>query len=419
MTDVAAASEASEWRFVAFDAGTMARRSGRVAASDEPSAIASVVSRGLVGVTVKPVPEQKARRLAAGKASERMAFLRSLALINSAVPSMNETLQIAAMQVPAKSSLRPAVDSLIEATTTGEPLEKAFARQGHIWGEDVAAVVAAGIESGGLTDALKTLVGHKQRSERIKRKVRKTFTEPIFAVLVTGAVLWLSLTKAIPEAVEFSEELDAEVPSMTQTAIDAGNFITSWGSLILLVLGAAIIALYYASQSQRYELAVSRFWLSIPRVGGIVHGQSVALATGVIALGLTAGAQIRQVVAWAAEATPNKYLRSCLRDVHDRMLAGAQFGDAVKAHVPVIPHEVAALARQSLLGIKDNGQHWRSYAEEISEATEEKVVQMSEEMSNLRNMLILTVVTYISLAATAPMLNVVVELISNPDSITS
>ena len=409
----------SEYRYTGLDPKTLARKKGVVSAQDEESATRHARSRGLVGVEIKgPKGKDAQSRLSGGSGSERQSFLRSLALVNSAVPSLTEALEIASKQVPPNSALRPAIDSLLEATTSGaETLDEAFSKQGHIWGEDVAAIVAAGLKAGNLTESLKTLVQHKQRTERIRKKVRKAFTKPLLTMLITVVLVWLSLTKAIPEALEFAGELGTEVPAITAWAVTAGNIFSAWGMPVFLVVSLMLVTLYFASQSQRYSIQTAGLWLKLPKVGAIIHGQSIALAAGVTALALTTDARILQVLEWAAEATPNKRVRKSIEDVYHRIAAGIRFGDAAEEEIPILPYEFAALARQSQIGLEDNGQHWRTYAEEIAADTEERVDAFAELMSGMISLMLIAVITYISFAATAPMLNVIVDLISNPDAI--
>lgn len=409
----------SEYRYTGLDPKTLARKKGVISALDEKSAVRHARSRGLVGVEAKESKSKDARsRLRGGSGSERQAFLRSLALVNSAVPSLTETLEISSKQVHPNSALRPAIDSLLEATSSGaETLDEAFAQQGHIWGEDVAAIVAAGLKSGNLTESLKTLVQHKQRTERIRKKVRKAFTKPLLTVVITAGLIWLSLTKAIPEAIEFAGELNTEVPTITAWAVTAGDVLSTWGMPVFLVIASVLVTLYFASQSRRYSIQTAGLWLKIPMVGPIIHGQSIALAAGVTALALTTDARILQVLEWAAGATPNKRVRKSIEDVYHRVAAGIRFGDASEGEIPILPYEFAALARQSQIGLEDNGQHWRTYAEEIAADTEERVDVFAETMSGVISMMLIAVITYISFAATAPMLNVIVELITNPDAV--
>ena len=424
LTDTAPAeNRLSTWKFSGLDQRTGARRRGSVMAHTEDGAQRAARRQGLMGVKVSAVSSKSGMQIGSGvkrgSASERVSFLRSLALINSAVPNVNQALEIAARQVKPKSALRPAVASLLEATSTaGVTLADAFAAQSHIWGEDVAAVVAAGIESGNLTDALKTLAQHKLRSARINKKVRKTFTKPFMTITMTFILLWVAMTKVIPDAVEFAVDLNVELPGVTQWALSAGEFLDVWALPFSLVATALFVGLYFASQSPIYGVHVANFVLNLPFVGRIIHGQAITLAAGVMAIGLTADASTWQVAEWATDAVNNKRVKQSLRSVHERIIAGDSFGDAMDAQIPVVPYEVAALARQSSLGLEDNGSHWRAYAEEISEITEERVDSLSDAVSVVINMVMITAVTYISIAATAPALSVLVTVIENPSGIT-
>ena len=121
------------WRFVGIDEHTAGRRSGVVMAKNEAAAVAAARLQGVIGTKVSKEASKGGTvraKLSAGSSSERMAFLNSLALINSAVPSMAETMSIAAQQVPPRSRLRPAVEALLNATRGGgETLDRRLQRR--------------------------------------------------------------------------------------------------------------------------------------------------------------------------------------------------------------------------------------------------------------------------------------------------
>ena len=409
--------DVQQWRYTGLDENSIARRSGLVLAVDSEAAVAAARRQGLIGVSVSKEVSRTGggSRLRSGSTAERMAFLNSLALINSAVPSLSTTLEIASQQVSTRSRLRPAVDSLIEATKSGgESLDQAFAAQADVWGRDVSAVVAAGIQSGNLSESLRILSEHKERSARIARKVRRTFTKPILSFIVVVAVMWLTMTVAVPQAVEFAADVDVEIPSLTQWAIDGGDFLNQWGILGTVLIASVVMLIYFLHESPQHGVEVSERFLRAPVIGKILKGQAVSLAAGVIAVALTASAKPYEAVEWAADSTKNKRVRAALRNVTASIEAGAEFSEAMDEERGIIPPEMTALARQSFLGIADAGEQWQRYATAISDDTESKVDSLSESMSALINVGMVAALGYASMAATMPMMSVLTEVISNP-----
>ena len=418
MSAAAASETRRPWRFVGIDEATAGRRSGVVMAANEAAAVAAARLQGVIGAKVSKEASKSGTvraKLSAGSSSERMAFLNSLALINSAVPSMSETMGIAAQQVPPRSRLRPAVEALLDATRGGgETLDRAFAAQGHVWGNDVAAVVAAGIRSGNLAEALRILAEHKERSDRIRRKVRRIFTKPIVSLIAVIAVLWLTMTVAVPQATEFAADVDVEIPALTTWSIQGGDFLNQWGLMLSVIAAASVMALYFLHQSDKHGTAVSHILLRAPVTGKIIHGQATALAAGVIAVALTAGSKAYEAVEWASAAVANRRVKHSLETVRQRLDAGEEFSEAAEREIPILPHEMAALARQSYLGIEDAGKQWLRYAETVSHTTENRVDNLSESMSAVINIALVAVLGFASMAATMPMMSVLTEVIANP-----
>ena len=415
-----ATAELTPWKYTGFEQSTGARRRGRIMAPSEMEALFAVRQLGVVGAEVRQLRAKTGRRsLSAatktGSVSERLNFLRSLALINSAVGSLADSLEIAAQQVKKSSPLRPAIDELLEAATRGgDTLDRAFARQSHIWGDEVAAVISAGIESSELTESLKTLVLHKQRSARIRKKVRKALTQPILSLVLTVAVVWYGLFRVIPASLEFGAEVDVGVPAATQFALSVRDFLSVWGlpAVVLVLVGG--VALFFGSQSEKYGEEVAAFLLRVPVLGRVLHMQSMSLAAGVIAIGLTAGSDFWQVVEWAGQSTPNRRVKRAFQDAYGRMMTGGSFAEAIEEQVPILPLEVSVLARQSEFALDESGPQWRVYVDELSEATEEKVETFSNAVITLAGVGLMVVVTFVFYAATAPMFEILLKITQNP-----
>lgn len=421
MSEPEVTKQLRSWKFVGFDPNTAARREGVVIAADVQGAVSAGMRQGLMAVSAYEHEAtlwsqiKDAFKGTSGSSAERLAFLRSVARINTAVKSQKQVLNIAARQVKPTSPLRPAVDSLIEATTNaGATLDEAFARQENIWGEDVAAIVAAGLKSGGLNEALRTLAKHKQRTARTQRKIRRSLSQQGILALVAIGVTWLLLASSIPAAVEQAQSFDADIPALTEYTMAFGSFFTAWGPAAALLLLVLVFAVYFAGQSEQYGQAVASFWLNFPGIGKIIRSQSLALASGVIAIGLTAGARSRDVVKWAGDAMPNRGFKHALHDIAAKMHEGSTFGDAADEHVPLLPHEFAALAHQSQLGLEDNGEHWREYADEISEYNQEFVDGFAERLGLYSILIVSLVLTVLALAWSAPTLSLTEQLITNP-----
>lgn len=419
--DIEDSNQLRAWKFVGFDPDTAARREGIVIAADAQGAISAGMRQGLMAVSAQEHEEtlwsqiKDAFKGKSGSSAERLTFLRAVARINTAVKSQTQVLNIAAKQVKPSSPLRPAVDSLIEATTNaGATLDEAFAAQKDIWGPEVAAIVAAGLKSGDLNESLRTLAKHQQRTSRTRRKIRRVLIQQAITLVATMAVAWMILTSWIPDAVKQAELFEAPVPSITQNALVASNLLVTWGPAALFALVVLVFAAYFASQSEQYGLMMATFWMNFPGIGKIIRSQALALASGVIAIGLTAGAKSRYVVNWAGDSMPNRRYRHTLHDISRRMGDGSKFGDAADAHVPLLPHEFAALAHQSQLGLKDNGEHWREYAEEINEYNEEFVDGFATRVGLYSLLFFAFIVTYLTLAWSAPTLSITDQLINNP-----
>lgn len=403
-----------EWRYVGIDHTTGRRVRGRLHASSREDAIyRASEENGVVGATAKRASSNQISlsRRGGGSSKERLGFLDALVLSLSTGSPNEDALRNATHYLRPKSSLRPKADELVVAIGAGKTIAEAFASQSDLWGEDVAQIVSAGSESGNLPDALTALIKSKQTSRAIRKQVVATLRKPLLAVIGLLGLIYAALTKIIPRSASlFADDLDLELPALTQWSLDVGETVAAWGPLFGLVMAACIIGAYSAAKSDAYGESVAEFMLKLPLAGKILYGQAVGRAADVIAISLTANARPHDACEWAASSVTNRHIKAAMKRVHARMRS-ADFPDAMRGEIPPLPHEFAALADQSLKGAKDNGAHWRRYAETLAGQTKARAEVLNQTLNQIIPIVLMGVVTLIGMAIMLPNLQAMEELI--------
>ena len=166
-------------------------------------------------------------------------FLRQSATMMSAgVPLVQ------ALEIVGRGHDNPSMGEMIMAVKThiegGNSFAASLAKFPLYFDDLVVNLVDAGEKSGTLEALLDKVATYKEKTEAIKKKVKKALTYPsavmVVAFIVTGILLYF----VVPQFQELFQGFGADLPAFTMLVIHLSEFVQNKWWVVLLVAGGSV-----------------------------------------------------------------------------------------------------------------------------------------------------------------------------------
>src|SRR6476619_6751019 len=219
------------------------RVSGKSLAPDE-SALRADLRRQ--GIAVNKIKKQSQAFKAGGKvnAADIAVFSRQLAtMLASGIPLVQ------AFEIVGTGNDKPSMQRLIldikQDVEGGTSLHEALGKHPLYFDDLFVNLVEAGEQAGALETLLDKIATYKEKTEALKKKVKKALFYPAAVMVVAIVVTCILLIFVIPQFESLFKGFGAELPAFTQFVIDMSRGLQDNGVFVAIVIGASIYAFIY------------------------------------------------------------------------------------------------------------------------------------------------------------------------------
>jgi len=303
---------------------------GRIMAANEAAVRASLRRQGLVPTRIrrKSTLFQKRQKIT----TEDIAiFSRQLATMMSAgIPLVQ------AFDIVGSGHENQSMQKLIMAIKTdiegGATLAESLGKHPVYFDDLFVNLVNAGEQSGALETLLDKIATYKEKTEAIKKKIKKALTYPTAVVVVAIVVTAILLIYVIPTFESLFQSFGADLPSFTRMVVDLSVFVRTKGWAIVVVAGAGISALiYFKKRSRKFAQFIDRTLLKIPLIGEILRKAAIARYARTLSTMFAAGVPLVEALESVAGATGNIVFQEAVLDIREEVSTGQRLQRAMEA----------------------------------------------------------------------------------------
>lgn len=240
--------------------------------------------------------------------------------------------------------LREALEEIAADISDGSSVTKALKKHPKIFSSFYVNMVAAGEESGRLSETFTYLSDYLDRSYELTSKAKNALVYPSFIISVFFIVMYLMLTMVIPKIAKILEDAGQELPFFTKITIGISNFLVDYGLFFIVAL---IIGVFFAIRYSRTEAGASIFddlKLRIPYVGDLYQKLYLARISGNISMMLASGISMVKTLENTAAVVDNKVYESIINEVTESVTGGRSVSEAMSIH-PEIPGILTQMIR--------------------------------------------------------------------------
>jgi general secretion pathway protein F len=280
--------------------------------------------------------------------SQRAVWTRQLAsLVGSGLPIERA---LSALAEEADHDKQGQLMAAIRAeVNSGSTLGRALAQFPKEFPAIDRAVIAAGEQSGHLSDVLHQLAADLEDQQVLHSKLLSASLYPAIVSLVALAIVVFLVTSVVPQVAGVFAGTQRQLPGLTVAMLALSDLVRHWGWLMLLVLVCAGVAFRLAMRQEALRLRFDAAWLRLPLIGRLARGYNSARFASTLAMLTAAGVPILKALQAAADTLSNQALRADALEALVRVREGAPLGTALaqNARFPGLLSMFARLGEQT------------------------------------------------------------------------
>jgi type IV pilus assembly protein PilC len=323
--------------------------SGIQDAINEDNAVTSLMSRGLMVLSLQKKSDASRKRKQAGtvKETDVVLFTRQLATMIEAGISLVQALTALYEQCDPKRqrNLRQVISDVTSRVQGGETFNESISKHPRVFNRLFVSMVKAGEHGGLLAEILDRLAGFLEASARLRKKIKSAMTYPVIVLCIAFAITTFLIVRVVPIFGEIFQDFGAKLPAPTQFLIDVSNFVrASWYILAAGMIGS-IFGIRAFLRSKRGKQFADRWKLKLPVFGPLVHKICMSRFSRTFAQLIRSGVPILEVLDIVGGSSGNHVIETSIRSVSDDVEKGDNLSVALskkKIFPPMLLRMVAA-----------------------------------------------------------------------------
>lgn len=257
-------------------------------------------------------------------------FTRQMATMMKAGVPLVQSFDIVADGVD-NPTLAELIRSIREDVAAGSGFALSLRKHPKYFDDLFCNLVESGEQSGSLETMLDRIATYKEKTERLKAKIKKAMTYPIAVIVVAIVVTGILLVKVVPQFAETFSSFGADLPAFTLFVLGLSNLAQEyWLQAIVLAVAAGFIFKSLKQRNKSFAIALDKLALRIPITGNIVYQSIVARFARTLSTTFAAGVPLIDALESVAGATGNAIYESAVLKVRDEVATGTQLNVALR-----------------------------------------------------------------------------------------
>jgi type IV pilus assembly protein PilC len=360
------------------------RVKGKTLATSEAAVRAELRRQGVVPVRVRKqtVLFQKKGKVTS---ADIALFSRQLAtMLAAGIPLVQ------AFEIVGNGHENPAMQKLIlsikQDVEGGTALAEALAKHPLHFDDLFVNLVEAGEQAGALETLLDKIATYKEKTEAIKKKIKKALTYPAAVLVVAIVVTTILLIFVIPEFESLFQGFGADLPAFTRMVINLSEFMRDKGWAVLAAVVAGISGYIYAyKRSRKLRETQDRLMLKAPIVGPILVKAAIARFSRTLSTMFSAGVPLVEALQSVAGATGNIVYENGVLAIRDEVSTGQRLQRAME-NTGLFPNMVI-----QMIAVGEESGSLDEMSSKVADFYEEDVDNAVDNMSSLLEPVIMAI----------------------------
>ncbi len=297
---------------------------------------------------------------------------------------------VQAFEIVGQGHENPAMQRLILAVKTdvegGNALAEALSKHPLYFDDLFVNLVSAGEQAGALETLLDKIATYKEKTEAIKKKIKKAVTYPAAVLVVALVVTVILLIFVIPAFEDLFKGFGADLPAFTRMVIDLSVFVRQQGWILAIMAGSAVFSFFYFKKRSRpMRHFLDRMALKMPIIGPILVKAAIARYARTLSTMFSAGVPLVEALESVAGATGNIVYELGVLRMRDEVSTGQRLQQAME-NTDLFPNMVI-----QMIAVGEESGSLDEMSSKVADFYEEDVDNAVDNLSSLLEPLIMAI----------------------------
>lgn len=288
------------------------------------------------GITANKVSKKSAEITLFGSGKKKITteditvFTRQMATMMKAGVPLVQAFEIVADGLENKT-MAEIVNDMKNEVSAGGNFASALRKHPKHFDDLFCNLIDSGEQSGALETMLDRVAIYQEKSESVKRKVRKAVKYPITILIIAGIVTGILLIKVVPVFASMFESFGADLPLPTQVVMAISEWVQAKGLFLVIIFG--LIGFGYKQgmqKSLKFKHGVQRIIVKLPVFGAIINMSAVARYARTLSTTFAAGVPLVDALDSAAGASGNIVYSSAIQNIKHQVSSGSELAQSMK-----------------------------------------------------------------------------------------
>ncbi|CAH0993179.1 Type II secretion system protein F [Sinobacterium norvegicum] len=265
------------------------------------------------------------------KSSDITVFTRQLATMMKAGVPLMQSFEIVAEGLD-NPSMAELVLEIRDDVAGGTSLADSIRRHPSHFDSLFCSLIEAGEQSGSLETMLDRVALYKEKSELVRKKIKKAMTYPMAVIAVAVIVTGILLIYVVPQFAATFNAFGAELPAITLFVVAASEFMQTWTLAMIIGVVLFVVAFNQArARSKPFSDGVDRVLLKAPLISNIIYQSVMARFSRTLSTTFAAGVPLVESLDSVAGAAGNDVYYRAINKIRDDVTSGNSLNGSIKA----------------------------------------------------------------------------------------
>src|ERR1700722_10456895 len=261
---------------------------------------------------------------------------------------------VQAFEIVGNGNDKPAMQKLIldikADVEGGTSLHESLGKHPLYFDDLFVNLVEAGEQAGALESLLDKVATYKEKTEALKKKVKKALFYPAAVLVVAVVVTVVLLVFVIPQFEALYKGFGADLPAFTLFVIGISKFVQHDGIFLAMVIGGVLFAFFFfKKRSRAMREFLDRLALKLPIIGPILNKAAIARYARTLSTMFSAGVPLVEALQSVSGATGNIVYENAVLRMKDEVATGQRLQRAMESTglFPNMVNQMIAVGEES------------------------------------------------------------------------
>lgn len=245
--------------------------------------------------------------------------------------------------------LKKILEEVADDVHAGNGLADSFATRGPALPRTFIETIRAGEESGKLDDTFDRLQKYYENADAVASKVGSAMVYPAMLLSVAVVVITIIMVFAVPVFEKSFASQGNELPGPTKMLIAMSNFMVDNWLLLLAVVAAAALSLFFYGKTNNGRHVFARLLLTFPGIEGINKMNAASQFASTLSTMLASGLPLVSAARITANTADNLLISEEIEKAVGGVIEGNRLADGLKESkwLPMLLKEMITVGEET------------------------------------------------------------------------